>query len=694
MTDKIIQKRKSAPANQIIAAALFFAFVIFFPAMSPDASAQTPTPTPADSPDLIGGYELTSSMEFGLRHVEVGGSENKFRSDFNYKSGFRVFDTSVLIEDKQDRRKFFDSLLVNSSGWGADPSGFLRVNLEKTGAYKLDSRVRRVVYFNNLANHALNQHNANTRHNFGDFDLTVFPESKSLRLRFGYGFNKTDGAGSYTTRAYGDEFPVDSDTDNGSFDLRAGIDGRIAGFNLSLSQNYRSFRNDTTYFLTAPNLGNNPTNNARLTTFQRTYPIEGDTNTTLFSIQRNFAKRLDFTGRFVYSDTETSFNFLETITGRDNSNNIIDLDRFEIGGNAKRPQGRGDIGLTFLITDNFSISNTFTYDQFNISGGNRFFEAVTRRNAAGNPLSTVLTRTLAHRMTGFRRIINTIEADYQIRDFIGFNIGYRFGDRRVVLEGFDRNLLSTANPSLIEDEFENRTNTLIAGAKIKPAKNWTIFADVEHGEADNVFTRLSNYKFTNLRVRSRLNIKEFSLNLSAITKDNNNPAQSIEVPPRDFAANVKNRIYSAAFDWSPDPRFSLSTGYTYHDLTSEIDILIPVSGTMRQGTSQFYMRDNYAFFDVSAQPVKRVSVFASYRFNKDNGQGDRFSALPQDLIYSYPFRLDTPEVRLAIRLNDNIDWNFGYQYFNYKETLGVNQNYSAHLPYTSLKIYFGGADRR
>ena len=58
----------------------------------------------------------------------------------------------------------------------------------------------------------------------------------------------------------------------------------------------------------------------------------------------------------------------------------------------------------------------------------------------------------------------------------------------------------------------------------------------------------------------------------------------------------------------------------------------------------------------------------------------------------------SPEGRLAIRLNRHLDWNLGYQYFNYNEdgfvrTFPLNamrpQNYHAHLPYMSLRIYIG-----
>ena len=99
-------------------------------------------------------------------------------------------------------------------------------------------------------------------------------------------------------------------------------------------------------------------------------------------------------------------------------------------------------------------------------------------------------------------------------------------------------------------------------------------------------------------------------------------------------------------------------------------------------------------------------MFASYRFDNDNGQRGRRIERPQDIISSYPILFHQPEIRLAIKLTKNIDWNLGYQYYSYEEKqyplpfASINssvlipkqvapQNYTAHLPYTSLTFYFG-----
>src|ERR1043165_4071949 len=57
-------------------------------------------PTNVDTGEEAGGYTIVSSIELGYRGLRVGGSENKFRSDLNYKAGPRVFDSSFLAKSK------------------------------------------------------------------------------------------------------------------------------------------------------------------------------------------------------------------------------------------------------------------------------------------------------------------------------------------------------------------------------------------------------------------------------------------------------------------------------------------------------------------------------------------------------------------------------------------------------------------
>lgn len=697
------------------------------------AVATTPAQTPSASPTpssttTAGGFDITSTVELGVRGLDVNGDHEKYRSDLNYRAGFRVFDSSFLIENRGTGRKPFDSLLMQSSGWGSDPSGSFRLNVDRTGIYKFDSNIRRVKYFNNLKNHVItfsqpvprgSQHRANTDHHFGDFDLTLFPE-RDLRFRLGYSFNNTDGPGTSTIRAFSDEFQVDSTIKSRSDDLRLGVEGTVWGFNLGLNYGRRMFEDRTRFFNNGFNPGNNPASTTAFLNFSdRQFRVDGTTDFAHFFLQRTFARRLDLTGRFIYSESRSEIGEEDLLTGRASATgNINYFNQIIVPGVAKRPQSRGDLGLTYRITDNFRVSNTFTFDQFNISGSNTLFEILRSTTAAGVPNADSITFSSSWRATSYRRFSNMLEADYQVNNRLAFNVGYRYTRREVTVGLFDVNLRTGAVQRSGEEDLENSTHSVIAGSKIKPTRNWSIFVDLERGESDNVFTRLANNDFFNFRARSVANIKQVSFNLSFITKDNDVPGTSAPLtsaggfPATETIATTKLRIFSGSVDWTPRTDLSLSAGYTYHHQTSTTDIIVPVgtpiftSTRFLLGISEYYVRDKYFFFDIHARPIKRVSLFASYRINDDNGQGDRVITRPQDIITSYPFKNQMPEIKLAIRLSRHIDWNVGYQYYSYEETPQVSpfanpmvifpaQNYTAHMPYTSVRIYFGksAADR-
>lgn len=691
--------------------------------------AQTPTPTPSE--EKWGDFDVSSRVEFGVRGRSLDGSSDKFLSDWNYRSGFRVFNTSFSLENKDGKGKLFDSLSVTSSGWGADPSGYARVSLEKIGGYRFDANIRRIKYFNSLNNHALGHHSQNTRNNIGDFDLTLFPQNENLQFTVGYSYGRYGGPGLWSARNYRDDFVTPANTRNVSNDFRAGVQAKLLGFKLSFTQGYRYYRDRSNFELLTPTPGNNTTDTTVFNSFSRQMPGRGDAYYSLFSAHRTFAEKFDLTTRVIYSNTGNESQVIDRFTGRDNSNNFVDLDLYEAFAKSKRAQTRGDLGLSWRATDDLTISNTFSFDQFAVNGGEDLRQTFTFRNPAGVAQPTRISTSTAYRVNDFKRYTNLVEGDYQVNNRVGFHLGYRFSRRQVAVNGYDRNFVTnntpaavnnaarqcpfagagTPNPLIFCENEENTTHTFIAGMKAKPVKRWVLFWDVEKGTADNVFTRIENYEFINFRVRNRLTFNKVSFNLSAITKNNTNPAQTDNIPPIGFGPVVRSRIFSGTFDWTANPELVFSGGYTYTYQTAKTPIYVrrtfpPSTTSVRVlGRSEYYVRDHFAYLDVSARPHRRLSLYAAYRISKDTGQGDIPLAdgyplllassqtitlsQPENIILSYPMQMQSPEVKAAFRINDRVDWNIGYQYFSYRERFQTVQNYRAHLPYTSLTIYFG-----
>lgn len=665
------------------------------PSPTPDSKTVTTTQQPSDTNDEIAGYDVITSIEIGVRGISLSGSENKYRSDLNYRPGIRAFDSSFLLQSKDGTSGPFDSLLVNTSGWGGDPHGYTRLNVAKSGLYRFNANVRRAKYFNNLVGFALGQHTQNTKHQFGDFDLTMLPDNERVRFNFGYSRDTRRGPGLTSARFSGDEFGIDVNYETRANDFRAGVDAKVMGFDVSFLQGARYFKDNTSLFETVTNQGNNPTNTGRIDTLFRELPTSGRHFYSRFSVHRLIARKLDFTGRYVYLSGTSRFTFFEEVFGRASAapGNLIRPQTVRAFGEVKRPSSLGDIGVTYLATNKLRISNTFRFDNFRINGDDAINDVINTFNIAGVRLSTTTTNTFFQRTTNYRRFMNTFEGDYQFNTRLSVHGGYRFTDRHIELRALNVLATSTTRPS---DTFDNRTHSAIFGFKARPVKPWTVYFDGEHGNSDSVFIRIGNNDFTNFRVRNRIKANnQLSLNFSFVSKDNTNPSEVIgtNVPagtaPERLDVNIETRNFSSSVDWTPDPKFSLSGGYTRLHVTSLAGILLPISGQRRVGESHYFLRDNFFFVNAFVQPVRRLTFYAGYRINKDDGQGDRVAPSNTVLIDSYPMSFQSPEARVSVRLTRTVDWNVGYQYFNYRDRLFPVQNYRAHLPYTSLRIYFG-----
>ncbi|HEU4711756.1 MAG TPA: hypothetical protein VFS76_09335 [Pyrinomonadaceae bacterium] len=700
------------------------------PSPSPSPNKPTPSNTATESGEDAGDYTVISSVEFGYRGLSVDGDHNKYQSDLNYRTGPRLFDSSFLLRSREGDGALFETLLVNSTGWGADPQGNLRASVEQPEWYRFDATYRRFKYFrflNSFANPnwvfspaqfsvppklVTGEHGHDTRIQVGDFDLTLLPKNERIRFNIGYSPERYSGPAFINYHVGGNEFMTLQQIDSRANDFRVGADGRLGPVNFSFLQGFRRFRDDTSINLgVTPGINLNPAA-ASLTSFNREEPARGSVNYTRLSLQSLIAKRLDVTGRIIYSKSEQNFTFLEAFTGRNwnpritgfpstppgATPNILNLGQYNLSGNTERPSWLGDLGLTLLATDKFRLSNTTKVETFEINGAALFSDFFSLTRGTRTDTITISNRNV---ITGidYRKIQNTIEGDYQFNPRASIHLGYRYGTRRVTesISGFN---LGTNAPAAIPAEShteDNHTHVVIGGFKVRPANDWTIYFDAEHGSADNVFTRIGNYDFTNIRAKTRFKPTErVTFNLAVIAKNNANPSEIAGVSLADFGVSTKSRIFTSSLDWAATSNFSISGGYNYHWINSKAIVDYFFNSVQHPfGNSLYYMRNHFFFVESVARLAPRATLFTAYRINKDTGQGNRLAdptGNPGTLIASYPMSFQSPEARLAIKLHHRLDWNVGYQYYNYNESTLVGprpQNYHAHLPYTSLRLYFG-----
>ena len=703
-----------------------------------DAAAKTQSSAPQDGGEAAGDYAVTSSIELGYRGLSVDGNHNKYQSDLNYKAGPRLFDTSFFVRAKEGKGQLFDDLLVTSTGWGGDPQGVVRFSAEKSSAYRFDGNYRRFKYYrflNNFANPFFappalpsnpdtGWHGFDTRQEVGDFDLTLLPKNEKISFKLGYTPTRYHGPAFTSWHYGGDDFVLLSQARSRSHELRAGVDWKLGPVDFSLLQGHRRFRDDTSIDNQYLNLGVNPTaTNAFLNSITRVAPVRGRVNYTRFTAHTLLARKLDLTGRFIYSGSETEFDWTESATGVNfntritnipgaiNPPNILTLGQWNFTGGANRPGARGDFGATYIASEKFRLSNTFSVDAFRVSGSDLYNGVFSMTRPNGTGAVTLRPTGTSYALTRFRKITNLVEGDYQFNDRFSFHLGYRYGTTRIEEFHQGANLANNGAPALAPDSAleENHTHAFIGGFKARPVKTWTLFMNVERGVADHILTRIGQYDYVNLRLRSRYTpSRKVALNLSLITRDNSNPSSIEGVSLEDFGVDVKSRVFTSSVDYVANSRLSFGGGYNYQWVTSDAVVryafAIPPASTSNgqfTGHALYYMRNHFFHLDTVAQPFRRVTLFASYRINRDEGQGDRVSNMPGGLfISSYPMSYQSPEARLSLRLHRRLDANFGYQYYNYNESkfrqIGFNvrpQNYHAHVPYASLRFYFGRGEQ-
>ena len=705
--------------------------------------AQQPSPSPkkdtADNSSVqagedAGGYNIISSIEFGYRGKSIDGDINKYKSDLNYTAGPRLFDSTFLMRSNEGTGAWINTLLVTTTGWGGDPSGQVRVNAENSKWWRFDGQYRRFKYFrfvNNFVNPnwaftppvppnpVTGEHGYDTKTQLGDFELTLLPKDRRFHFTVGYSPERYSGPAFTNYHLAGNDFNYPQNLRSRADDYRFGAEARVAGIDLSFLQGFRRFRDDSFVDL-GPTKGINAASTAfNFASFTHNDPTRGSIDFTRFSAHTLIAKQLDITARVIYSKSDTDFTQVENFTGT-NINarvtgwpptppnatpNTLNLGQYNITGDSERPYWLGDIGATWLVTNKFRISNTFRVEDFNITGNAVFADrfTITRPTGATTRTDTFSISNLdAHRRTEYRKYQNTIEGDYQFNARNALHFGYRYAHRRV-FEGFEGFLLNSNGSippptrSSSAEEDKNNTNAFFGGFKTRPISDWTIYFDAEHGTADNVFTRIGNYNYTNFRVKSRYAPrKNLSLNVALITRNNANPGEIAEVSLNDFGVATKSLIFTSSVDWQVRPDFTINTGYNYNWLNSNAVVDYFYNSIQHpMGHSLYYVRNSFFFIDATFRFARRATLFTSYRVNHDNGQGSRRAdptGFPGNLLSSYPMTFQSPEARLAIKLNRRLDWNFGYQYYNYNEDPIVGprpQNYHAHLPYMSLRVYIG-----
>src|SRR5262245_35577603 len=366
-------------------------------------------PAKPETGRIWGVYSMVTSLELGHRFVDTDGSLDRYLSDVNVRDGFRGLEYSPDMRARPGAVLLLHSVKANVSNAGGDQSQTFSLRMDKTRSYRFDGNVRRFNYFRSPGpNFAHNFRNYDLRQQVSDFHLKLFPQ-RAVRINAGYGRSSAKGRFNPSYSFERDLFQLLGEARWEANDYRLGLDATYRKWDFSVEQLYRKFRSDPQITSTPGiNLGLNPTDAGKISFLDRDIPLRSRALVTRASVRGSIGERLHVMLRGLHDDERMRAPYLETSKGTASTNANI-ISRVLTGdGNIKRPSGVVDAGASFDINRNISISDSFRYTSFRISGFVNTLQPSIQQTGTAQP-QTIVTTTSGDRLTNWTSYWNTLE---------------------------------------------------------------------------------------------------------------------------------------------------------------------------------------------------------------------------------------------------------------------------------------------
>ena len=446
-----------------------------------------PSPPPgANEGKDIGGFHVTQSIELGGRIADVNGSQAMYDTLVDQQTGARILEQSLTMQSLT-HQDIFDTLTLNSFGWGGDPEQAARLRISKYRWYNFSGSYQHMQnYFDyDLLANPLNPaasaspfipiltspHSFYDRQNLYNFDLVVLPMHR-ISFRVGYNRNRITGP-SFSSVHQGTDSLNNENWDTTLNGYRFGADFRVTKkTTLSYTQLLQYYDGGPTYSLNTFNswpLSNGATVTFGLPWFNSgspcsapqtngianpicngyfNYNLYQHENTSIPTEQLNLKssslKWLDFNGQYQYSHANSTSPLTEVFTGLTTRSNNLGYSTAGSAAKARWNSASADISATIHINDQLRLVETFRFRNFSVAGTfldqeAAFFNAASQGpGSLLNPIATFPPTILTHsssspaditneinvNMIGQKSYQNDFQLQYDVSRFFGVRVGF------------------------------------------------------------------------------------------------------------------------------------------------------------------------------------------------------------------------------------------------------------------------------
>jgi hypothetical protein len=549
----------------------------------------------AAAPGPVAPYKLDGAVTAGYRLVDIDGAKDKYKEDYNLRSGGRLFGLDVGGVSTAPADTHLDRFRLEIDTPHDEPVSRFRLTAADRERWDLRADFVRSHYFYDVPQlfaapvagnvRVDDLHDFDTRRVDGSVDFTLrTPDLPTLF--FGYRRYERHGDATSTVNVpFGDTFVVDAPIDSVVHVGKLGTEFDALGTNVFLEQAYRSVdRHDDLGPVRTP-AGVDPADASTLTAYRKAEDDHIDMPATTVRVRRPLGDRTELTGAYFYSHADLDFDVARARTGTLRGTGAPDVFAAVSRGQATLDTHVVDVGSATRLGERVRWHLDYRFDD---------------RTQDGSTAETSTLGTLAAG-TGYHVRSHRVTSDVELTpwDAVSLRAGVRFARRDAA---FRKTLQDVTTDTL----------GAVASARWRPWSFLDLWARYENAQVDDPWTVPGD-------ARGALAIPEREIVLTFT----NRASTGLEVTPRGwlavryeltadsrendtFAGRTRAFGNSVGLTLTPLPDLTFFASYTRRDVDGQADIRIaPTFGrfvSLQNGTENVLVTELRYDFTLHALP--------------------------------------------------------------------------------------------
>lgn len=549
----------------------------------------------ADEPAAAGRWTYGASATAGYRLTDIDGAKEKYREDYDLRSGGRLFHLDLSGATDAPDASRLDRFSVEVDAPHDEPVSHFRLSAADRSLYDLRVDFTRSKYIYDvpqLYERAVagdlrldDLHDFNLVRTNGRADLTV--RAKGLpTLFFGYRLYERHGdASSTVTIPAGDTFVVDAPVDTTTHVGRVGTEFRALGTDVFLQQEYRRVDRAREMGPVRNPAGVDPADASELNFFDSSEDEHLDIPATTVRLRRSVGDRVELTSAYFFSRADLGFDVDRRRVGTTDVPGVSGSATERGGGDATLTTHVADVGASVELWRGVRLHVDYRLNDRSQDG------ELDESTTAGQIAAVAGDDVTIHRVTS--------DVEVEPRDDLTLRAGVRYARQHAA---FSQSL----------QHVDTDTIGALASARYRPWSFLDLFARYENAQIDDPLV-VSGDNVNGAQLPERQIALTFTNRASAgfrlIPRDWVTLRYEFTADSREndtFAARAQAFANNVGLAVSPLRGLTIFTGYTRRDRDDQADILLaPLYGrtlSLQAGTEDVVVSELRYDFTIRGLP--------------------------------------------------------------------------------------------